>query len=195
MFPALTRDDQFRLETERLQLAWPCADDAPGIAAIASRAEVASMTARIPHPYPSDGARDWIRASRRDNASGRSLVLVARDKTNRRAVTALLSIDLLQGGPELGYVVSPERWGEGLASEGAAAIVAAAFRVTDLDLIYSRTRIENIASQRVLRKIGFAETGRAMADMPARGGAFPVETFRLMRADWLASRQAEARAG
>ena len=195
MFPELIRDDVFRLETARLWLAWPCAADTPGITRIASRAEVASMTARIPHPYPSDGASDWVRASRQDNASGRSLILVARDKTGRREVAALVSIDLLGDGAELGYVVKPERWGEGLASEAAAAIVAVAFAVTSLDVIHSRTRIENSASQRVLRKIGFAPAGRAMADMPARGGVFPVETFRLTRSDWLARRQADARTG
>ncbi len=186
MFPEITRDDVFRLETPRLWLAWPCADDAPGITCIASRAEVAAMTARIPHPYPSDGASAWILASRRDNMLGRSLILVARAKGGCREVVALVSIDLLAGGPELGYVVKPERWGEGLAGEAAAAIVAVTFAVTGLPTIHSRTRIENGASQRVLRKIGFAEAGQAIADMPARGGRFPVQTFRLERSNWLA---------
>ena len=50
MFPEITRDDVFRLETPRLGLRWPACADALAVEAIASRREVADKNARILHP-------------------------------------------------------------------------------------------------------------------------------------------------
>ncbi|MGH6856132.1 MAG: GNAT family N-acetyltransferase, partial [Methylocella sp.] len=52
MFPDLTADDIFRIETKRLWLRWPRASDAPAITSFVSLAQTARMTASIPHPYP-----------------------------------------------------------------------------------------------------------------------------------------------
>jgi RimJ/RimL family protein N-acetyltransferase len=186
MFPEITRDDVFRLETPRLRLAWPCADDARGhyLHRLARRGRGHDRADPSPLSQRRRECLDF--ASRRDNMLGRSLTLVAREKGGCREVVALLGIDLLAGGPELGYVVKPERWGKAWLARPRPRSSAVTFAVTGLPIIHSRTRIENGASQRVLRKIGFAEAGQAMADMPARGGRFPVQTFRLERSDWLA---------
>ena len=56
MFPDITCDDIFRLETRRLWLRWLRAADAPAVASFASLAPVAQMTAAIPHPYPAGEA-------------------------------------------------------------------------------------------------------------------------------------------
>ena len=45
MFPDLTADDIFRIETKRLWLRWPRASDAPTITSFVSLAQVARMTA------------------------------------------------------------------------------------------------------------------------------------------------------
>ena len=52
MFPDLTRDDVFRIETKRLWLRWPRVQDAAAIERLAGDKEVAEMTANIPHPFP-----------------------------------------------------------------------------------------------------------------------------------------------
>ena len=52
MFPDLTRDDVFRLETRRLWLRWPRHADVQAIVRLAGETAVAEMTASIPHPYP-----------------------------------------------------------------------------------------------------------------------------------------------
>ena len=48
MFPDLTRDDVFRLETRRLWLRWPRQADAQAIVRLAGEKSVAEMTARLP---------------------------------------------------------------------------------------------------------------------------------------------------
>ncbi len=60
MFPEITRDDVFRLETRRLWLRWPRAKDAAQHAAIVAHRDVAEMTSRIPHPLPPGCVDQWI---------------------------------------------------------------------------------------------------------------------------------------
>jgi RimJ/RimL family protein N-acetyltransferase len=184
MFPDITRDDVFRLETPRLWLTWPRACDADAIRRIASRREVAEMTAMIPHPYPPDAAEAWILGARAENASGEGLRLVARQKHGKRSLIGFLGLGLREGVPTLGYAIDPARWGEGLATEAAAALVDLGFTITPVDAITADTRVHNPASQMVLRKLGFDYAGPDLAEMKARGGIFPVDRFRLERPVW-----------
>jgi ribosomal-protein-alanine N-acetyltransferase len=57
---------------------------------------------------------------------------------------------------EVGYAIVPERWGEGLATEAAAAAVDIAFKRLDLDALVAFTLTTNAASRRVLEKVAFA---------------------------------------
>ena len=59
---------------------------------------------------------------------------------------------------EVGYLLSKLYWGQGLATEGAAASLQYGFEVLDLDFIVGLVHPDNIASQRVLEKIGLSFT-------------------------------------
>ena len=69
---------------------------------------------------------------------------------------------LVEGkGPEveLGYDIARKHWGKGYATEAGAACLRYGFKEAELDRIISLTHPENIASQRVLEKLGFAYVG------------------------------------
>jgi RimJ/RimL family protein N-acetyltransferase len=57
---------------------------------------------------------------------------------------------------EAAWTIAPERWGEGRATELAAASVAVAFDVLDLNELIAITLPDNLASRRVMEKTGFA---------------------------------------
>ena len=88
MFPELTRDDVFRLETKRLWLRWPRARRRAGARRPAGDWEVARMTAPIPHPYLAVGRRAFIVGARRAMRPGRALTLAMKQQkaTARRAI-------------------------------------------------------------------------------------------------------------
>jgi [ribosomal protein S5]-alanine N-acetyltransferase len=56
----------------------------------------------------------------------------------------------------VGYVLAPDAWGRGLATEIAGASVAHAFGVLDADELYASVLATNKASRRVLEKVGLA---------------------------------------
>jgi RimJ/RimL family protein N-acetyltransferase len=185
MFPDLVRDDVFRLETARLWLAWPRACDAPAIAAIAGRREVAEMTARIPHPYPPSGAEDFVFEARNANVAGTAIELTMRLKNGRREIVGLIGARLGPDGvPALGYIVDPSRWGQGLATEAMQAVVAAVFTFTAKRRIAAEAMVANPASCRVLAKAGFEPAGSGSAFFPARGCVVAVNRFSLERREW-----------
>lgn len=187
MFPDLTRDDVFRIETSRLWLRWPCAKDAGAVLRLAGDPAVAEMTARIPHPLPRAEVDGFLLQARAGNAAGTGLTLAL---ARRSAPADLVGIVGLFGDPaepEIGYWLGRPHWGAGLMGEAVAAVVDAYFAYAGGRTLRSSARIDNPASRRVLERCGFVHTGTETRDVPVRGGAVTVELFRLDRAGWLAS--------
>ena len=60
----------------------------------------------------------------------------------------------------IGYGVAPPFWGRGIASEAAALIVGFGFERLGMHRIWATHHPENVASRRVLDKLGFREEGR-----------------------------------
>jgi RimJ/RimL family protein N-acetyltransferase len=185
MFPDLARDDVFRLETPRLWLRWPRAVDAQAIHRFCSLWEVARYTARIPHPYPAGSAERFIYATREANTSGRDLTLVIAPSKGKRETIGSISLES-RGSDRLtlGFVLAPEAWGKGLATEATQAIVKAGFRLTAAVEILASVRVENAASRRVLEKCGFEMMSTGLQGAPARGGLVECHSFRLTRHSW-----------
>jgi RimJ/RimL family protein N-acetyltransferase len=72
---------------------------------------------------------------------------------------AVGSIDLSlirDGSAELGFLLRRDRWGQGLASEAVAAVIAHGFGALQLQRLVSVVQTANQAAARVLQKNGFA---------------------------------------
>jgi ribosomal-protein-alanine N-acetyltransferase len=67
---------------------------------------------------------------------------------------------------EVYFVIDPEQWGKGLATEAAAALLEYAFEVLRLGRVVAVADPRNGASIRVLRKLGMKEEG-VVQDLPA----------------------------
>jgi ribosomal-protein-alanine N-acetyltransferase len=70
-----------------------------------------------------------------------------------------VSVDPDLGAPELGYSFARAAWGLGLASEAAFAIVDWMFANTDVPELSAFAVSENLASRRVLEKVGMTLEG------------------------------------
>jgi RimJ/RimL family protein N-acetyltransferase len=67
----------------------------------------------------------------------------------------------VEGEPvvEVGWSIAPDRWGEGLATEAGRASLDWGFDVVGLDRIVSFTLHDNLASRRVMEKLGMERVG------------------------------------
>jgi len=62
---------------------------------------------------------------------------------------------------EIKYLFKRSHWGKGIATETALVCLEYGYREVDLDTIIGLTHLENIASQRVLEKIGLSFRNQA----------------------------------
>jgi len=191
MFPDLTSDDIFRIETQRLWLRWPRASDIASLTSIASLAHVAQMTALIPHPYPPGEAERFIMKARAENANGTALILAITKKGSARQTIGLIGAHVAAADIELGYMLAPQYWGKGLATEAVKALANTVFSLTRASRIHANSRVNNIASRRVLEKAGFAFVDTGLDLLPARGGLHPCDRFQLDRKTWAAAKRAD----
>ncbi|MBG0795089.1 GNAT family N-acetyltransferase [Methylocystis sp. H62] len=185
MFPEITRDDVFRLETERLWLRWPRAADAEEIRQHVGDPDVALMTASIPHPYAPHDADAFIASAREENGAGGGLHLVITPKNRPNEPIGLVSLHGAdrRGSATFGFWLGKPYWGQGYTTEAARALIDLAFGITSLDRIVSAARPDNRSSLHVHEKLGFHRTGSGMRPAPARGGDMEVELFELKRGE------------
>jgi RimJ/RimL family protein N-acetyltransferase len=85
---------------------------------------------------------------------------------------------------ELGYWIAPAHWGKGLMTEAAHAVVRAGFETIGLHKITVGCLAENVASRRVIEKLGFRPIGRLEDDVWRDGRWWSVLRYELTAAEW-----------
>jgi RimJ/RimL family protein N-acetyltransferase len=85
---------------------------------------------------------------------------------------------------EIGYRLHPDYWNQGLATEAATAVRDHAFRDLKLPRVISLIHSDNVASRRVVEKIGMA------LDKEATFKGSRTQVFAISRENWSAKRAA-----
>lgn len=70
---------------------------------------------------------------------------------------------------EIYYILNPGYWGKGIATEAAQAVLAFGFEILHLHRIEAGVATENVASIRVLEKLGMTREGIGRKILPIRG--------------------------
>ncbi|MEL7199217.1 MAG: GNAT family N-acetyltransferase [Pseudomonadota bacterium] len=140
--------------SERLLLRpiWP--EDWLAIKAGISDLEVLRNLASAPYPYQDQDAQDFTRRPVEPRFA-RFLVTRAADAE----VLGTIGIDPSPTDePELGYWIAREHWGHGYATEAGRGVIKIA-QVLGHNRLVASHFLDNPASGKVLRKLGFVATG------------------------------------
>ncbi len=84
----------------------------------------------------------------------------------------------------LGYVFDAAAWGRGYATETAHAVLRWAFDTLDLNRVQAEADTRNVASARVLEKLGFVREGTLREDCVVNGDVSDSWVFGLLRREW-----------
>jgi RimJ/RimL family protein N-acetyltransferase len=84
----------------------------------------------------------------------------------------------------LGYCLSDAAWGQGYATEAAHAVLTWAFETLDLNRVQAEADTRNVASARVLKKLGFVREGTLREDCVVNGEVSDSWVFGLLRREW-----------
>jgi [ribosomal protein S5]-alanine N-acetyltransferase len=88
--------------------------------------------------------------------------------------------------PEIGYLLHPDHWGQGLATEALLAVIPHLFAQHPMDALTAEADPRNTPSLRLLERLGFRETGRAARTMQWRKEWCDSVYLALPRAVWAA---------
>ncbi len=100
------------------------------------------------------------------------------------------SCGLMRGNPSgpqygFGYVLHKDWWGQGLASEAAAALVKFGFDELRAHRLWAHVFLGNTASERLLQKLGFRYEGCALKSFFVREAWHDLQTFAMLRSEWV----------
>jgi ribosomal-protein-alanine N-acetyltransferase len=141
-------------------------EDIPELARLvrANRAFLAgSGPLRTDEYFTDEGQERAVRASLEGAQNGTQLPMVILDEAGVLVGTLNLN-SIIRGAfqsASLGYWVSQERNGQGIATAAVAAAKRIAFEELGLHRLQGETLVNNYASQRVLLKNGFTKYGEA----------------------------------
>ncbi len=157
------------------------AGDEPGVLGWASDDDV---TGDLPFG-PESSVAEWIAAAGADAAATpRTSWTLAVDAGDERAVgVVVMSIDSRHDArAEIGFVVRPDRRGQGIATAAVGSLVELAFRDQGLHRLWAVCHPDNVGSRRVLERNGFELEGRLRDDRRTVGGWSDSLLFGLVAA-------------
>jgi RimJ/RimL family protein N-acetyltransferase len=161
--------------TERLLLRPGWQEDAPALARAIGEEAVVRNLATAPWPYGEADAQAFLRQP--INPAQPRFLIFARTGGAPRLVGGCGISPSPEGDLEMGYWIARPYWGLGFATEAGRQLVGIA-RALNLPRLTAGHFLDNPASGAVLRKLGFAPTGKvAQRYSLARGGDAAVALF------------------
>jgi ribosomal-protein-alanine N-acetyltransferase len=172
------------LQTERLTLRVHAPSDILALIPLIGAREVAATTLRIPHPYTEPDAQDFMAGTQEEllNGSGLRLGIILRESDTLCGGVGL-RIEPDHRRAELGYWIGVPHWGKGYATEAAGAMVQYGFETLQLHRIFASHFADNLASARVLRKIGMRHEGSQRGHILKWGEFVDIEMYGTVASD------------
>ena len=156
------------LETERLLLRPASREDASFFTSALADYDIARQLSSVPYPYTEEDADVFIETVTKARAMGEAWVFTVLSKATATPV-GCVGLHIKDGRYELGYWFAKPYWGRGFATEAARRVLAFTFGVVRADAVQAGWFHDNIASGRVLAKLGFTATHVESWPSRARG--------------------------
>jgi len=173
------------LETARLLLRALEAEDLPQIQALFPQWEVVKyLNAKVPWPYPANGAEFFFREiALPARARGEEWLWTIRLKTAPETIIGAIS--LAKGTDEnRGFWLDPRWHGHGYMTEACDAVTDFWFEVLEFPLLRAPKAIANVASRRISEKQGMRVIERGERDYVC--GRLPSEIWEITAEEWRA---------
>jgi RimJ/RimL family protein N-acetyltransferase len=179
-----------KIETKRLILRpWKKKDKKDLIENINNKNVVKYMSCSVPYPYKQKDASTWI--NRCENKEKKKIKdeypFAIELKLEKRIIggIALHEIDSSSKRAEIGYWVGEKYWRKGIVSEAAEALLNFSFNKLKLNRVYAFVATQNIASNRLAKKLGFKYEGMLRKhSMSSLGKINDLYVYGLLKKDF-----------
>lgn len=176
-----------RLEGDRIILRPLVENDATILYENVKEYELARWMINLPHPYPENGALEFIKKTRELMEKGESYELAIESKIISEVigVMSLLKVDKKHRNAELGFWVAKEHRNKGIATEAASAILVFGFNYLNLERVYAKCFTDNKPSQRVIEKLGMKYEGTFRHEVLKVDKFIDTKYYSILKNDWL----------
>ena len=141
----------------------------------------------VPAPYSQKDAIDFIaRMTLLDRRAHPAWAIVS---SGRVVGGVNIRFDFANRLGEMGWSIARPLWGRGLTPEAAVAVIDAAFSThPDLNRIRAMADARNVASHRVMEKVGMSREGTLRQNRITRGEPVDEVWFGVLRCEWAEGR-------
>jgi RimJ/RimL family protein N-acetyltransferase len=184
----------YPIVTDRLLLRPFSRGDVDAVYSYRSRADVAEYL--FDPPLTHDECAEAVRLRTGQVAfanKGDRIVMALERRSDGRLVgeQSLIWRSDVHRQAEIGYILHPDVWGEGLASEASEALLAFAFEVARIHRVYARCDVLNTHSAAVMRRIGMRQEAHLREHEWIKGRWSDTLIFAVLEDDWFAARRAK----
>ena len=173
------------LTTPRLRLRWVTANDAQGLLAIFSDLEVTRYWSSGPWTGI-EQARESIEQALADYANG-TAARFAIELAEQPGMIGQVSLHKFVDASrrcEVGYALARPYWAQGYIGEALRAVLDYAFRELELNRVEADIDPDNVASARVLERLGFRKEGYMPERWIVHGEPADTAYYGLLRRYW-----------
>ncbi|HEX9921867.1 MAG TPA: GNAT family protein [Anaerolineae bacterium] len=175
------------IKTERLILRPYTLRDVEAVLVMASDPEWARYLP-VPQPYTVVDAEQFIAQQLLLDRAAQQAWAIEQNGTLIGGINIRFDFENHVG--EVGYSLARPRWGQGLMTEAAGAVIEAAFSMyPELNRIRAMADSRNGASLRVMAKLGLAREGVLRQNRFIRGEFIDEVWCGLLRSEWEAQNQ------
>ena len=175
------------IKTDRLLLRPFEPRDLDDLYAIQSRPDVVRYLYWDVRTRP-EVAADLVQRAAMDRFAGEGdMLLLAAQRTDTGRVVGDVSLgwrSAEHSQAEIGFVFHPDVAGLGYAREAAAAVIDLAFRSAGLHRVYGRTDARNLASARLMRRLGMRQEAHLIENEMFKGEWSDELVFAVLAQEW-----------
>jgi len=129
--------------------------NAPQLVLIANNKQITdNLRDGLPSPYSLKDAHDWLNLILPENNPPRFFAITI-DKKVVGSIGIVSKTDIYRKNFEIGFFLSENFWGKGIATKAIKAATSYSFRDFDIIRVYAESFSDNIGSRRALEKAGF----------------------------------------
>ena len=174
------------LKTSRLVLSQFTMCDAERVALLAGDARVSEMTTHVPHPYPIELAKKWIRTHHQQSKNNNFIFAIRQKETSLLIGCINLDVNNSHNKAAVGYWIGVDYWGQGICSEALHKIIDFGFKVKKLNRIWAQHKSQNIASAKVMLKVGMQAEGVLRQDFKSSQNEYSdICVKSILRSDFI----------
>jgi RimJ/RimL family protein N-acetyltransferase len=177
----------YPIETPRLLLRPFNRGDVDAVYAYRSRADVAEylFDQLMSHDEVTEAVRNRT-AQIAFIAEGDKILLAVERKEDSRLIgeVSLIWRSAADRQGEIGYILNPESQGAGYATEAAEALLHFGFEGAELHRIYARCDARNVASWRVMERLGMRREAHFREHARFKGGWDEEMIYAILESEW-----------